>query len=260
MNRKLLQLEKARKIFSKKSVLVFSMDIDWASEYIIKETLNYFERQEIPLTVFLTHKSPVLDNAMKRKVIKCGIHPNFMTDSSQGKNYEEVMDYCRELLPDARGFRAHRYFDVNDTVDKLYDRGIMYESNICTFLDTIPPFLHRSGMIGFPVFFEDGGYLFQNGSLEYNDIKKRLHEPGLKVINFHPVHFVINTPYFSYTRKIKDRLTRKEFSHLDEQTLEKLCFEGRGIATFIKEMIEDVKENHLETTFMDDVYEWMMNL
>lgn len=260
MDNKILQIEKAREILREKNIIIFSMDIDWASEYVVSETLKYFKEKEVPLTVFLTHKSEVLAKALKEGNIKGGIHPNFMPDSSQGKNWDEVIDFCYSLLPEVRGFRAHRYFDVNDTVDKLWNKGVLYESNICTYLDTLPPFLHRSGMVGFPIFFEDGGYLYQNGSLNYEDIKERIHRPGVKVINFHPMHFMVNTPYFSYTRDIKDRLSREEYNNLTETSIAKLHFQGRGISDLLKEMVDDIKDSHIETAFMDDVYNWMMSL
>lgn len=260
MLKKLEQLHKARQILNQKQVAVFSMDIDWASEYAITKTLEYFWEMEIPLTAFLTHPSPVLQEALTQGKIKGGIHPNFMPDSSQGKNFDEVIKYCFELLPEARCFRAHRYFDVNDIIDKLAAMGILYESNICTMLDNVPPFLHRSGMIGFPIFWEDGGYLYQHGSLNYEDIKGQLYLPGLKVINFHPMHFMLNTPYFAYTREIKDSLSRNEWNHLDEETIERMSYKGQGITTFIKDMVEDLQRNHVEICYMDDVYQWICSL
>jgi len=260
MEKKLAQLRKAREILSDKVVVVFSMDIDWASEYAVSKTLEYFDEQNIPITAFLTHHSDVLKNALEEGKIKGGIHPNFMPDSSQGGNFDEVINFCFDLLPDARCFRAHRYFDVNDVIDKLANKGILYESNICTLLDNVPPFLHRSGMIGFPIFWEDGGYLYQNGSLNYEDIKEQLYIPGLKVINFHPMHFMLNTPYFTYTREIKDRLSRSEWNNLNEESIAKLHYEGQGITTFIKEMVEDLKKNNVEICYMDDVYNWICSL
>lgn len=260
MIRKLEQLHKAREILNQKVVVVFSMDIDWASEYAVSKTLEYFLEKEIPLTAFLTHPSQVLSDALSRGDIKGGIHPNFMPDSSQGKNFDEVIKYCFNLLPDAKCFRAHRYFDVNDIMDKMVAKGILYESNICTLLDNVPPFLHRSGMIGFPIFWEDGGYLFQQGSLKFEDIKGQLYLPGLKVINFHPMHFMLNTPYFTYTREIKDSLSRSEWNNLNEKTIDGLRYKGRGITSFIKDMVDDLQRNQVEICYMDDIYQWICSL
>lgn len=260
MENKLAKLEKARAILQNQNLIVFTMDVDWASEYAIAQTLNYFENNEIPLTVFLTHKSKVCTEALRQGKIKGGIHPNFLPDSSQGKNFNEVIEFCYTLLPEVRGFRAHRYFDLNDTIDELYKRGVLYESNLCTWLDRVSPFLHRSGMVGFPIFMEDGGYLYQNGSLDYSNLRDKIHMPGLKVINFHPMHFMINTPYFTYTRDIKDRLSREEYNNLDAQSFEKLKYGGRGISDLLKNIIADIKGSKIETAYMDDVYNWIMDL
>lgn len=260
MEKMLEKLRKARGFLNNEVVVVFSMDIDWASEYAVSKTLEYFEEKEVPITAFLTHKSEVLQTALKQGKIKGGIHPNFMPDSSQGGSFDEVINFCFDLLPNARCFRAHRYFDVNDIMDKLANKGILYESNICTLLDNVHPFLHRSGMIGFPIFWEDGGYLFQKGSMNYESIKKQMYFPGLKVINFHPMHFMLNTPYFSYTREIKDRLSRSEWNNLNEESIAKLRYEGMGITEFIKDMVDDLKQKNVKMCFMDDMYNWICSL
>ena len=121
-------------------------------------------------------------------------------------------------------FRAHRYYDVNDTMDRLTKRGILYESNVCTLMDIVPPFLHRSKTISFPIFWEDGAFLYYSKGFDFSLMEKQLISPGLKVINIHPMHFMLNTPYFSYTREIKDRLKRQEWNNLNEEQIDRLCF------------------------------------
>lgn len=159
----LKKLDSAREILSHESLVCLTMDIDWASEYAIEQALDVFGKRKLPVTVFLTHKSHVIDRAMAEGEIKCGIHPNFMPDSSQGSSYQEVVDFCFDLLPNARVFRAHRYYDGNDPMEALTSHGIVCESNICTLMDILPPFLHRSQTVSFPIFWEDGAYLYYYG-------------------------------------------------------------------------------------------------
>ncbi len=154
------KLDSAREALSRESLVCLTMDIDWASEYAISEALDVFEQRHLPVTVFLTHKSAVIDEARSKGKIKCGIHPNFMPDSSQGSTYQEVTDFCFDLLPNARLFRSHRYYDGNDPMEVLTKHGIVCESNICTLMDILPPFLHRSQTVSFPIFWEDGAYLY----------------------------------------------------------------------------------------------------
>ena len=78
--------------------------MDWASNYAIRKTFEYFDEKNIPLTAFVTNPSEVINEYRRKGKIKCGIHPNFMPDSSQGSSYDEVIDYCFKLLPDAKMF------------------------------------------------------------------------------------------------------------------------------------------------------------
>ena len=254
------KLEKAREILRRKTLVCFSMDVDWASEYAIAQAVQLFRERDLPVTVFLTHKSAVIDELRAAHAIHCGIHPNFMPDSSQGRTYQEIIDFCFDLLPDARLCRSHRYYEVNDTTELLEKRGIVCESNICTLMETLPPFLHRSKVVSFPIFWEDGAYLYWYAKFDYDDFLRRLSAPGLKVINMHPMHLMLNTPYFSYTREIKDRLSREEWNRLSREEIEKIAWKGDGIAAFSLRILDDVKKAGFETAYMDDIYDWIMSL
>lgn len=260
------KLDSAREVLSRQSAVCLTMDIDWASEYAISEALAVFEQRHLPVTVFVTHKSSTIDEALSKGKIKCGIHPNFMPDSSQGSTYEQVADFCFDLLPGARLFRAHRYYDGNDPMETLTRHGIVCESNICTLMDTLPPFLHRSQTVSFPIFWEDGAYLYNyrggigEQAFDYAYFRERFMRPGLKVINMHPMHLMLNTPYFSYTREIKDKLTREEWNNLDEESIGKLRWNGEGIRTFIERMLDDILRTQTKTAYLEDVYDWICGL
>lgn len=256
----LKKLDKARELLAQQPIVCLTMDVDWASEYAIEKAIKIFSDRDLPVTVFVTHKSAVIDAALHDRKIKCGIHPNFMPDSSQGSTYQEVVDFCFDILPDARIFRAHRYYDGNDPMEVLTKRGIVCESNICTLMDTLPPFLHRSQTVSFPIFWEDGAYLYNYQGFDYEAFRQRFHMPGLKVINMHPMHLMLNTPYFSYTREIKDRLSREEWNHLDESSIGKLRYQGEGITTFIEKILDDIKASGMRTAYLEDVYDWICSL
>ena len=157
-------------------------------------------------------------------------------------------------------FRAHRYYDGNDPMEVLTARGIVCESNVCTLMDVVPPFLHRSKTISFPIFWEDGAYLYNYDGFDYDAFHRQLMRPGLKVINIHPMHLMLNTPYFKYTREIKDSLSREEWNNLDEQVIGKMRYQGEGIMTFIEKMLEDVQEQGFEMLYLEDVYDWICGL
>ena len=159
------------------------------------------------------------------------------------------------------GYRGHRYYSVNDTVEALISKGIKFESNVCTLLDNIPPYLHRNNIVEFPIFFEDGAYILNNDELNFDNIKEAFLSPGLKVINIHPMHLMLNTPYFKYTREIKDKLSREEWNNLTAESIEKISYKGNdGIRNVIDGMVSAVNENGIKTMFMEDIYKYIEGL
>ena len=201
--------------WDKEPVFCFTSDIDWASESIIEYSHNVLSGNDLKLTYFVTHSSPFLNDLNEQNKVRLLIHPNFLPDSSHGNSFTEVIDYCLNLVPNADGFRSHRYFEVNDIMDDLEKRGFRFVSNHFTRCEThIKPLIHRSGLLSIPIFLEDGGYLLMDPDLNFNNLIPKLNSPGLKVINFHPAHMAFNTPNFDYTRSIKDSMSRESWNNL----------------------------------------------
>ncbi len=249
-----MDINELREFLAEDRYVCFTTDLDWAPECAIEKTIDVFKRNQIRPTVFVTHKSLIIDQ--NSDAIDIGIHPNFILPSSQGESMDEIIEYCMKLAPDTKVFRAHRWFASNDIYEKLWEKGIRYESNLCSRQEMIAPFVHRSGMISFPVFFEDGEYIIENQTLDFATIKEHFYKKGLKVINIHPMHYALNTPYFSYTREIKDRLTRTEWNSMDEKRLSELLYNGVGIRNFIDDMIEFCmnEDNHVKMITLNQLY------
>lgn len=245
-------IDNARERFREENFICFTSDLDWAPEPAIEKTLKLFKKNGIHPTIFVTHPSDVISKY--KNEIDMGIHPNFIFPSSQGRNEDEVINYCMRLVPNAQVFRAHRWYSSNDIYDNLIKKGFTYESNVCTNMDLVEPFIQRSGMICFPVFFEDGAYILHSDKICFKNEKYKFIERGLKVINIHPMHYALNTPFFQYTRKIKDRVTRKEWNEMSEDTLNSLRFKGRGIADFIQELIYFVLYKNIKIITLEQAY------
>ena len=237
------------------NVFSFTMDVDWASDTVIRYAVQYFAQRNLPFTLFFTHKSPYIDTLVKTNAVPYGIHPNFIQPSSQGKNKTEVIDYCMNQFPQAKVFRSHRWYADNDIYTELFKRGIRYESNLCTMMDVVQPFLHRSGMVSFPVFLEDGAYLFHHLDLHFSSSQKYFEQPGIKVINIHPMHLAINTPFFQYMRDIKDTLSREAWNEFSEENIEKYQNKKqRGIADFISECVEFIERRKEKVYTLEEMY------
>lgn len=245
-----------KSLWNNQVVICFTFDLDWASEDSIKHTVDIIEKFGFKSTFFITHSSKILSNKIKNKEIDAGIHPNFLKNSSHGKNPKDIIDYCTKLLPEAKSFRCHKYFDNNDITEILYEKGFKYDSNLCTNLECVDPFEHRSGLIRFPIYFEDGGYLLHGNSLNFKEFQPILFKkPGLYIFSFHPMHLTINSPSFSYMRKIKDSLSSSTWNKLTHMELEHLSYKGKGIRTFSLDLLNFIKKENFPVITLEEAYE-----
>ncbi|PAB59573.1 polysaccharide deacetylase WbmS family protein [Anaeromicrobium sediminis] len=243
-------------IWGSEPIFSFTVDVDWASEDAIKYCHSILEQHKIRPTYFLTHPSKFLYSLLEGGSINAGIHPNFISGSSHGNSYTEVINYCMHLLPNAECFRSHRYYDVNDITDAFYGLGLRYDSNLCTRFQKVNPFIHRSGLIRFPVYFEDGAYLLHEKSLNFNSVEKKLFSSaGLMVINIHPMHMVLNSPNFSYAQKVKNLLSSKEWNSLTYEDFKKLKYAGLGIRDFLINLFKFVNKNNYKIYTLKELYE-----
>ena len=55
------------------NTLIVTLDLDWACEPAIEDTLDFLNRQNIRPTIFATHRSQRVESAMKE--IEVGLHP-----------------------------------------------------------------------------------------------------------------------------------------------------------------------------------------
>ena len=107
---------------------------------------------------------------------------------------------------------------------------------------------------------EDGSYIAEGYPFDLEIMKNYFSAPGLKVINIHPMHFMLNTPYFKYTRDIKDRLSRREWNELDGEKLAKLRYEGKGISSFLLAICDFARGMGAEIKNISQLYDEIVSL
>jgi len=247
---------RGKQIWDETPVFCFTSDIDWASEEVMKEYFDQVDRLDIKPTLFVTHPSAVIEENFKAGRIERGIHPNFLPNSSHGNSFREVIETCMRLAPESYGFRCHRAFEVTDITHLLKnDYSYKYYSQPITLLQSfIRPVLHESGLVCYPVFFEDGTHLYQRLDLDFRHYREAFVTPGIKIISFHPMNFVFNSPTLQYMRQIKDSLSREEFQHISSGTIAKLRNGKTGIGTTVREIIDFVRAANYPVLSMNDLY------
>lgn len=213
-----------------------TVDLDWACEPAIEETLDFLQGRGIPVTVFATHRSRRVEASLGE--IEVGLHPYFAEDSSHGRTTEEIVRRVLELPHNLAAFRCHRFAASNETNEAMVRAGMRVCSNVCTDLEALPPFVERSGLLEVPISLEDGGYLLRKYPLEYHDrLEAAFTAAGTRVLVIHPMHFAVNTPHFGYMKEIKQSFSREAWNEMNRQTLDGVRWRGRGIRDFIEELL-----------------------
>jgi hypothetical protein len=211
-----------------------TVDLDWASEAAIAETLDSLRERGIPVTVFATHRSPRVESAMAE--IEVGLHPFFGEGSSHGASVEEVVRHVLDLPHNLPAFRCHRFGVSNEVREAMVAAGMKISSNVCTDLEVVPPFRERCGLVEVPIFLEDGGYLRRGRPLT-----ERIDAEGTVVLLVHPMHFAVNTPHFGYMADIKLATNRGDWNAMSRTTLDRLRWPGRGIRDVIVDLLDSAE-------------------
>lgn len=218
------------------NALAVTIDLDWACEAAIEETLDAFAEICVPVTVFATHRSPRVEAALDE--LEVGVHPYFASDSSHGATIDEVVDHVLDLPHNLAAFRCHRFASCNGSREALARAGFRISSNVCTDLEVLPPFADRYGCLELPIFMEDGGFLLRGHPLAIGGrLARGLEQQGTKIIVVHPMHFALNTPHFDYMAAIKRSTTRERWRAFTRRDLEALRWRSRGIRDLMLEVV-----------------------
>ena len=233
-------------------VFCFTSDIEWSPEWAISKTLDLFDHYGVPLTPFLTHESKEIrehygGSEMKPRV---GLHPNFFPSSSHGNTLSEVIDFVCRLWPEAISFRSHSFFDNSHITDAFARRGFRYDSNLCLFLQpNCVPLQHGSGMLRFPVFWEDDTHFGKGLPFDLDIIKNRLESPGLKIFNTHPFLLALNIPNSDYYAAHKYL-----YKNDDAKSWRKFVFGGKGVCTFLEDVLDYIGTRGYNVTYLYDLF------
>lgn len=256
----LIKITNSQHLWDTQPVFSFTSDIDWASEDVMSEYFEIVNDLYISPTLFVTHESEVIADNFAKGKIERGLHPNFMNASSHGDSFKEVAETCIKFAPEAFGFRSHRAFDLTDITHLMRNEyDFKYVSHqITVFQPGVRPILHESGLINFPVFFEDGTHLYNCLDLSFNKYRHLFEQPGIKVISFHPMNFIFNSPNLHYMRSIKDSLTRDQYNNISQNTINRLKHNGTGIKDMILSIVDFVKTSGYPIFSMNELYHKFM--
>jgi len=240
-----------------KPTFCLTLDLEWVGEPCLESVLSLLDSFQVPFTVFITHRSRVLQEYAERTGrVHLGLHPNFLARSTHGVSESEVVEHCFGLLSEARCFRSHAFYENTPLLRELVRRGIRYDSNLCLYLqENLVPLCHATGLVRFPVFWEDDVHFCREQvNWEFAHYREIFSSPGLKVLNVHPQNVALNVPDERFYRKVKEDLGAG-WGRVSAQRLEAMRWNGRGTATFLTEIIDFARKNGFEMLHLGELYQ-----
>ena len=218
------------------STVCLTLDLDWAPDHVIEDTRQLLQQAGLPTTIFATHQSPGVTALLALPGCEPGVHPNFLSDA----NEDAVLSRVLTAFPAAVGVRSHELYFDSRLLPLFQRKGVRYFSNDLMFLHPgLEPYYDWSGQMRLPLFWEDDVHcLFFDGRFDCAAL--RLDQPGLKVLNFHPVHLFLNT------REIVDYRAAKPVL-ADPVAARKLRREGPGIRTLFLDVVGRLRGAEMRT-------------
>lgn len=177
--------------------IFLTLDIDWACDFVLADTISLIEKANVFVTWFITHDTPLLERLRNNYKFELGVHPNFNFllngDPRNGATAEEVIDRLLDIVPDAKSVRCHSMTQNSVLLQLFADKGLTHDCN--HFIPeqaeiSLKPWLVWNGLIKVPYFWEDDVFCLYSRGSRVCDL---VYRPGLKVFDFHPIHIFLNT-------------------------------------------------------------------
>ncbi len=220
-------------------MIAFSIDVDWANEEIILDTLSFFEEYSVKCTIFSTHDSYAVIKS-NPKLFEVAVHPNFnQLLLGNEKNADDVIDELIEIHPNARGFRSHSLMQSTIINQKFADKGYIYDANILLPYHTgLKPFKSWNGMVRIPYNWEDDMHWSYGNS--FDDPGVNIESDEMVIFDFHPIHIYLNTENkYRYSEA-------KKYYHDPKKLLSYRNTEIQGTRDLLISLLKTVKEKNIE--------------
>lgn len=226
--------------------IFFSLDIDWAHDAIIEDSLRIFEDHGVRCTLFATHKTSVLD-ALPSNRFEVGIHPNFNPlFSGSGGTAEQILKDLLHLYPNAKGARSHSIAQSSGILNLFAEQGLTYESNqFVPYSRCLQAYKLWNGLIRIPYNWEDDVHFAYRKSFGEPEIE--LTDSSMKVLDFHPVHIFLNT---DTQERYNDA---KRFYHEPQKLLALRNKDRPGVRDCLLHLLRQMKEDSLQSFLMSEL-------
>jgi hypothetical protein len=229
-------------------LILITLDIDWAPDEVIEDTLALFEKYEVKCTLFATHESDVIKNC-NRQLFEVGIHPNFnpIINGTSQDSPEKVIDKLLEIYPESKGVRSHSMTQSSPLLDLFKSKGLKYDSNhFLPYSECLEPFLLWNGLFRIPYNWEDDvHFMYKN---DFSSFGLDLVENCLNVFDFHPIHVFLNTEAES------TYINAKEYYHNPDQLVKFRNTTNTGTRDSLIRLLKKINSDKLSNATLLEFY------
>lgn len=224
------------------SDFVLTFDIDWAPDFVIDRVAQPLIEHRVKATWFVTHRSAAIERLRQDPdLFELGIHPNMLAGSTHGASEDEVLAHVKELVPDAVTMRTHGLYQTSRWLVKAArDFGIRHDVSLylprAGHLRAHQITWNGSSLWRIPYFWEDDSEMFENRPI-WRTSDARLHIPGLRVVDFHPIHIALNTQRLSDYDELK---SLRPVNSWDEAFVDEHEQTGDGPRSFFEDLVRDL--------------------
>ena len=192
--------------------VAISIDLDWAPDFMIRDTMELLAGAKVNATIFVTHSSDLLAQPDRRSC-ELGFHLG-LSDSSI-ETLDAAIGDLKSIYGPLDGVRSHALLESARYYPAYKRHSISYSSNYLLFgAQNLRPIRMLDGIWHLPIYWMDNVHLMVNDSCSYEIARQAFSEllvaKGMKVFAFHPVHLYLNSADISKYEKVKHELHSEE--------------------------------------------------
>jgi hypothetical protein len=221
--------------------LAITFDVDWAPDWATQDCLDLCAKANVPATVFVTHKSPILAEMKESRLLEIGIHPNFFPNSSQGQSIGEVLAFCLEMAPNAKSMRSHSLLQSTRHFDAVAERYPQIVLDASIFAP------HQTNVSLIETEFGADRRIISRLSTNWSDdyaasspcwswnCQPNFPE-GVTILAFHPVQVALNTDRLERYDALKRSLGERSLDQATREDVAKFKNDGQGSRKFLERL------------------------
>lgn len=235
------------------SKIGITIDVDWAPDFMIDYVYQILKSKNIKSTWFVTHESETIFRMMEDKNIEIGLHPNFPNcpDLSSARKLMESLVGAYPMAKIMRGHKNHQNFDLLRMASDEF--GIKCDCSDllfgCRYSSPFYYYVGKNPILKVPYIWED--------CMEARKPNPRwkfvpyLHNWGVSIYSFHPIHIFINTE-----NQINYDLIKNEYplaKDIEPEAIKPFTNNNRPGA---RDMFLDIMKIYSSSTISEIVREW----